>query len=589
MAFRRARVAVVLIVILILLLLWHLPKSGERNSPRPIGDIVAIPHEDNYDLHNPIIDFTPLPEASRKGLPRIQHEFGPETPAAKQIRLARLEEIKSATLHSWNGYRRFAWLKDELAPISGSSKTSFGGWAVTLIDSLDTLWLMGLKAEFEEAVSALLGIDFEKPAQLPINVFETTIRYLGGLLGAYDVSNGEYPVLLQKATELGNMLYVAFDTPSHMPVVRWSKIGMEAPAGDTLVAELGSLTLEFTRLTQLTGDVKFYDAVQRISDCFESQQGQTRVPGLFPNVVNARECWFGDGVTFSIGGSADSVYEYFPKEHQLLRGGSAQYQKLYLTAREPLKRHLLFKPSTPTGQGLLLAGTYKKYPTGREEFIPETQHLACFAGGMFALGAKLFDIPDDLNTARSLLDGCAWAYNATVTGIMPEMFRLIPCPDRQQQCSWDEQAWMKEVLEQNSQEESAADKQSLSEEKRAQRLAERLRLPKGMPEMENRGYALRPEVVESIFVLYRITGDESLREVAWSMFESITKYTKTEFGFSSIDDVTRTEPGKIDTMESFWIAETLKYFYLLFEDPSVVSLDDFVFNTEAHPFKVPRG
>jgi len=588
MAFRRARVALVVIVISILLLFWHLPKSSDRNSPQPVGEIVSTPHEVNNDPQTPILGFIPLPDASQKVLPRIQHVFRPESPPAKQIRLARLEEIKAATLHSWRGYERFAWLDDELAPVSGGSKTSFGGWAVTLVDSLDTLWLMGLKTEFEKAVQALEGIDFEKPAHLPINVFETTIRYLGGLLGAYDVSNGKYPILLQKATEVGNMLYAAFDTPSRMPVLRWSKIGVEAPAGDALVAELGTLTLEFTRLTQLTGDLKFYDAVQRISNCFESQQGQTRVPGLFPDVVNARECWFGDGVTFSIGGSADSVYEYFPKEYQLL-GGSTQYKQLYFTAREPLKRHLLFNPSTPSTQDLLLAGIYKKYPTGREEFIPETEHLACFAGGMFALGAKLFDLADDLNTARSLVNGCVWAYNATVTGIMPERFRLVPCPDRQQPCTWDDKAWMKELLIQNAQEESARERKSLSEETRAQQLAERLHLPNGIPEISNRGYALRPEAIESIFVLYRITGDESLREAVWNMFKSIVKYTKTEFGFSSIDDVTRTEPGKIDTMESYWTAETLKYLYLLFEDPTIVSLDNFVFNTEAHPFRVRGG
>jgi mannosyl-oligosaccharide alpha-1,2-mannosidase len=76
--------------------------------------------------------------------------------------------------------------------------------------------------------------------------------------------------------------------------------------------------------------------------------------------------------------------------------------------------------------------------------------------------------------------------------------------------------------------------------------------------------------------------------MAWNMFESIVAQTRTEFGFSSIDDVTNTSPTKMDTMESFWIAETLKYFYLLFEDPNVVSLDDFVFNTEAHPFRVQK-
>lgn len=585
MALRKGRVAVIVITISVLFLLWRLPRSGDGKFLEPVGNVVFEPQEEGYGHAVPSIP--PIPDSSLAGLPRIQAEFVAESSSTKEIRLERLEKIKAAALHSWHGYRKFAWLKDELAPVSGGSKTAFGGWAVTLIDSLDTLWLMGLKTEFEEAVQALVNIDFEKPAHLPINVFETTIRYLGGLLGAYDVSNGEYPALLEKAREVGNMLYGAFDTPNRMPVIRWSKIGMEAAAGDTLVAELGSMTLEFTRLSQLTGDQRYYEAIRGITSCFESQQGQTRVPGLFPHVVNARECWFGDGVTFSIGSSADSVYEYFPKQYQLLRGRSPQYAKLYLTAREPLKKHILFRPSVPSGQDILLAGTYKKYPTGREEFIPETQHLACFAGGMFALGAKLFDIPSDLKTARDLVNGCVWAYNATRTGIMPERFRLIPCHDRQRPCSWDERNWMKELLKLNSHEESASDK-ALSEDKRAQRLAERLRLPQGITEMSNRGYALRPETMESIFVLYRITGDESLREMVWDMFENIITHTKTEFGFSSIDDVTSTDPTKMDTMESFWIAETLKYFYLLFEDPSVVSLDDFVFNTEAHPFRLQK-
>ncbi|KAK5060159.1 hypothetical protein LTR84_010043 [Exophiala bonariae] len=580
---RKGRVAVVVITLSILLLLWRLPRSSHGIFPEPLGDVVLKPQEE--DNRPAIPSILRLPDVSSTGVPRIQADFVAESSSAKNTRLQRLQKIKAAALHSWHGYRKFAWLKDELAPVSGGSKTSFGGWAVTLIDSLDTLWLMGLKSEFEEAVQALVDIDFEKPAHLPINVFETTIRYLGGLLGAYDLSNGEYPVLLEKAIEVGNMLYGAFDTPNRMPVIQWSKVGTEAAAGDTLVAELGSLTLEFTRLSQLTGDQRYYEAIRGITNCFESQQGQTRVPGLFPHVVNARECWFGDGVTFSIGSSADSVYEYFPKQYQLLRGRSLQYAKLYLTAKEPLKEHILFRPSIPAGQDILLAGIYKKYPTGREEFIAETQHLACFAGGMFALGAKLFDIPSDLKTARDLVEGCVWAYNATSMGIMPERLRLVPCHDRRQPCSWDERLWDKELLMLNSQEESASEK-ALSQEKRAQRLADRLRLPKGVTEMSNRGYALRPETIESIFVLYRVTGDESLREVAWSMFESIVAHTKTEFGFSSIDDVTSTNPTKMDIMESFWIAETLKYFYLLFEDPDVVSLDDFVFNTEAHPFRL---
>lgn len=86
--------------------------------------------------------------------------------------------------------------------------------AATLVDSLDTLWIMGLIKEFEEAVGAVRNIDFTTCDLEKINIFETTIRYMGGLLGAYDLSDGKYPILLTKAEELGEMIYVAFDTPN---------------------------------------------------------------------------------------------------------------------------------------------------------------------------------------------------------------------------------------------------------------------------------------------------------------------------------------------------------------------------------------
>jgi mannosyl-oligosaccharide alpha-1,2-mannosidase len=97
-----------------------------------------------------------------------------------------------------------------------------------------------------------------------------------------------------------------------------------------------------------------------------------------------------------------------------------------------------------------------------------------------------------------------------------------------------------------------------------------------------------PEAIESVFILYRITGDESLRNEAWEMFQSIDKYTKTECGNAALDDITEMPPTKSDSMESFWTAETLKYFYLIFSEPDLVSLDEYVFNTEAHSFKRPK-
>jgi mannosyl-oligosaccharide alpha-1,2-mannosidase len=80
---------------------------------------------------------------------------------------------------------------------------------------------MDMKVEFAEAVAAVKDIDFTTTTQEEINVFETTIRYLGGLLSAYELSKGEYPLLFEKAIDLGEMLYAAFDTPNRMPITRW--------------------------------------------------------------------------------------------------------------------------------------------------------------------------------------------------------------------------------------------------------------------------------------------------------------------------------------------------------------------------------
>lgn len=177
---------------------------------------------------------------------------------------------------------------------------------------------MGLKPDFEDAVAAVNAIDFSTCTLTELNVFETTIRYLGGFLAAYDVSDRQYPTLLQKAWELGHMLYAAFDTPNRMPVTRWNfkdaAAGAKQEAADmALSAELGSLTLEFTRLSQLTGDGRFFDAAQRITNVFDEQQGRTRLPGMWPVAVNAKDLDFTAWNSFTIGGMADSLYEYLPK------------------------------------------------------------------------------------------------------------------------------------------------------------------------------------------------------------------------------------------------------------------------------------
>ena len=76
--------------------------------------------------------------------------------------------------------------------------------------------------------------------------------------------------------------------------------------------------------------------------------------------------------------------------------------------------------------------------------------------------------------------------------------------------------------------------------------------------------------------MYRITGDKSLPSAAWRIFQNIEQYTKVKYGYAALKDTRDTRTVKLDVMESFWLAETLKYFYLIFSDPEIISLDEYV-------------
>jgi mannosyl-oligosaccharide alpha-1,2-mannosidase len=173
-----------------------------------------------------------LPTGVPSEIPKIQHEFGVETEHNKAQRLQRLAAVKETFVHSWEGYKKHAWLQDEVTPVSGGYKNGYGGRGATLVDTLDTLMIMGLDDEFTSALKAVSKIDFSTSADATLNLFETTIRYLGGLLSAYDLGKTKHHVLLDKATELGDMLYGAFDTPNRLPITHWdwSKCVFSSPS-----------------------------------------------------------------------------------------------------------------------------------------------------------------------------------------------------------------------------------------------------------------------------------------------------------------------------------------------------------------------
>jgi mannosyl-oligosaccharide alpha-1,2-mannosidase len=112
------------------------------------------------------------------------------------------------------------------------------------VDSLDALYILGMEIEFEEALKSLELIDFSMPSGEPVAVFEVTIRCLGGLLGAWDISDHKYPIFLEKATQLGDLLYKAFNTPSGLPVpyYDWQHQGPEKLVGErgVIIAQIRS-------------------------------------------------------------------------------------------------------------------------------------------------------------------------------------------------------------------------------------------------------------------------------------------------------------------------------------------------------------
>lgn len=300
---------------------------------------------------------TKLPTAKAKKLPDVQFKFPKETSAFALTRKERQAVVKTAFERCWSAYKQHAWMDDEVKPLSGQSSNGFGGWAATLVDSLDVLWIMGLKDDFEEAVKATMTIDLGKATQETVNVFETTIRHLGGLLSAYDLSGDKR--LLEKAREFGEMLLKAFDTPNHMPITRWkpqealSKPQVADPV--VLVAEIGSLSMEFTRLSMVTGDMRWYDAVDRVMRLFAQQQEETHLPGMWPVVVNGQEADFTQDTYFTLSAMSDSLYEYLPKMHALLGGVEPIYSTMYTRSMETAIKHNIWKPVGLTSHRSIIA------------------------------------------------------------------------------------------------------------------------------------------------------------------------------------------------------------------------------------------
>ncbi|TFK13460.1 calcium-binding protein 8 [Platysternon megacephalum] len=455
---------------------------------------------------------------------------GGEEPETRARRL----KIKEMMKFAWDNYKRYAFGKNELRPLTknGHIGNMFGGLrGATIVDALDTLYIMELGEEFQEAKSWV-----EKSFDLNVNgeasLFEVNIRYVGGLLTTYYLTGEE--VFKNKALELGEKLLPAFNTPTGIPrgVINLGS-GMSwswgwASAGSSILAEFGTLHLEFLHLTELSGNPVFTEKVMNIRKVLNRIE---KPQGLYPNFLSpVTGNWVQHHV--SIGGLGDSFYEYLIKSWLMSDKRDSEAKKMYNDALEAIEKHLVKKSAGGLTYIAEWRGGILDHKMG---------HLACFSGGMIALGAEQAAEEKKqhyLDLAAEITHTCHESYARSDTKLGPEAFRF-----------------------------------DSGMEAMATRLSERY-------------YILRPEVVESYMYMWRLTHDPKYRQWGWEVVKALEKYCRVEAGFSGIRDVYTTTPNHDNMQQSFFLAETLKYLYLLFCDDDVLSLEDWVFNTEAHPLPV---
>ncbi|XP_067941265.1 ER degradation-enhancing alpha-mannosidase-like protein 3 isoform X2 [Watersipora subatra] len=428
--------------------------------------------------------------------------------------------------HAYNSYMVHAFPADELMPLScqgryrgnkpsrGDVDDSLGNFTLTLVDSLDTLALLGRLEEFETAVRLVLEqTSFD--TNVVVSVFETNIRMLGGLLGGHVAAvdlkkqgkccHWYTDQLLDKALDLGERLLLAFDTVSGIPYPKVNLVtGLKnLKVKDTCTACAGTMVLEFAALSRLTGDTRFEEAAHKAMDFLWDQRNvHSNLMGTVLNINN------GDWVRreSGIGAGIDSYYEYLLKAYILL--GDDAYLTRFNKHYDAIMTYI--------NQGPIMLNVDMHKPTVSGRNIMDS--LLAFWPGLQVLKGDL----------KSAIE-------------------------------------MHEVLYQITQRHTFLPEAVTSD----------FHVHWGQ-------HPLRPEFVESTYFLYKATGDPHYRDVGRTVLEKLEQHARVPCGFAAIKDVRGNTHE--DQMDSFVLAETFKYLYLLFEEEENLTLDvsQYVFTTEAH-------
>jgi len=468
-------------------------------------------------------------------------------PPAAGVWTRRAQAVHEAFMHGWMAYKRYAWGGDELKPVSKSRSNWLGGVGMQILDVLDTLWLLDEREEFDEATEFVSHLNFDKVKEAA-STFELTIRAIGGLLSAHSLSGRK--VFLDKALLLGERMLSAFATPSRLPAPLVFVGPSTPPMGvkekirksmrqHVVLADAGSIQLEWRYLSRQTGDPRFEAASDAAFDVIQAAAAGTHLLPVYLSAAGQKKVELQQS-KISMGAMGDSYYEYLLKQYQ--QTGEIKYWRKWVKSVETMEASMVVNSTS----GAMLGDIVPVSDSGKKGLHRKQDHLACFVPGMLVHGAHNAPAEAPLSSHRQqelvdladrLVKHCVWVHTQTAKGLAPDHWQM--------------------------------------------HLDGRLEIPAG-----GRHSLLRPETVESLFYLFRYTGDEQYRQMGWKIFEAINQHARVEAGFATIDNVMVEDLEARDDMQSFFLSETLKYLYLLFSPQDQLDLSQFVLNTEAHPLRI---
>jgi len=425
--------------------------------------------------------------------------------ASEPTRAQLAERVRDEARASWRAYKQYAWGHDELRPLSKTARDWYGdSLLMTPVDSLDTLILLGLHDEADEAHALIVDkLSFDK--DISVKNFEITIRLLGGLLSGYQLTGDER--LLHLADDLGTRLLPVFNSPTGMPYVNVNLRTGKTSGTKSNPAEIGTLLLEFGTLSKLTHKPVYYDKAKNAV----VQLYKRRSPiGLVADEIDV-ETGEWTSKASHVGGAIDSYYEYLLKSARLF--DDKECAEMWRTSIRAVNRYLA--DDAPSGFWYGEADM----TTGRRT-NPEFGALHAFFPAVLAMSG-------DLKRARRL-EASAFAM-WQIAGVEPESinYRTMSITDAR--------------------------------------------------------YPLRPEIVESAYYLRHYTNDRRYVAMGRTFLDSLAANCRTDAGYTTLKSVVTKEKG--DLMPSYFLAETLKYLFLIFAPDDALRFDSVVFNTEAHPLR----